>query len=270
MIGEFTSEALDATEAQVKPLIYVRAVAATITAYSMLGRWAEAEDLGMKALTVLQGSSDNSLISWVARTLVLPCNYKGNHDRAIEYAELAVQKATAPADKTLAEALRAWTWCRAGDPSRGLDVLASAVQMTRASRYVVAELAMLSCLNEGYVLAGEYNQARQTAEELLELSERSGARAYTGWAHSYLAEVALQTEPDKAGRHFEKAISIFQQSKAENELALAYSGMSRYHKQQGDTEQAREYLTKALEIFERLGTLIEPDKVREELAELPQ
>jgi hypothetical protein len=33
--------------------------------------------------------------------------------------------------------------------------------------------------------------------------------------------------------------------------------------------QAREYLTKALEIIERLGTLIEPDKVRKELAELP-
>jgi len=44
--------------------------------------------------------------------------------------------------------------------------------------------------------------------------------------------------------------------------------MGRYHKHQGDTAQAREYLTKALEIFERLGTLIEPDKVREELAEL--
>jgi hypothetical protein len=44
--------------------------------------------------------------------------------------------------------------------------------------------------------------------------------------------------------------------------------MGRYHKQQGNTEQASEYLTKALEIFERLGTLIEPDKVRKELAEL--
>jgi hypothetical protein len=32
--------------------------------------------------------------------------------------------------------------------------------------------------------------------------------------------------------------------------------------------QAREYLTKALEIFERLGTLIEPDKVKKELASL--
>jgi len=31
---------------------------------------------------------------------------------------------------------------------------------------------------------------------------------------------------------------------------------------------AREYLAKALEIFERLGTLIEPDKVRKELVEL--
>jgi hypothetical protein len=36
-----------------------------------------------------------------------------------------------------------------------------------------------------------------------------------------------------------------------------------------DCQKAREYLTKALEIFERLGTLIEPDKVRKELAELP-
>lgn len=40
-------------------------------------------------------------------------------------------------------------------------------------------------------------------------------------------------------------------------------------KQQGDIEQAREYLTKALQTFKRLGTLIEPEKVRKELAELP-
>ena len=30
----------------------------------------------------------------------------------------------------------------------------------------------------------------------------------------------------------------------------------------------REYLTRGLEILDRLGTLIEPDKVRQELAEL--
>jgi len=46
--------------------------------------------------------------------------------------------------------------------------------------------------------------------------------------------------------------------------------MGRLNKKQGEIARAREYLTKALEIFERLGTLIEPDKVREELTELPK
>ena len=35
-------------------------------------------------------------------------------------------------------------------------------------------------------------------------------------------------------------------------------------------QNAKEYFTKSLEIFERLGTLIEPDIVRKELAELPK
>jgi hypothetical protein len=46
--------------------------------------------------------------------------------------------------------------------------------------------------------------------------------------------------------------------------------MGRFYKQQGNVEEARKYLIDTLEIFERLGTLIEPDKVRKELAELPQ
>ena len=45
--------------------------------------------------------------------------------------------------------------------------------------------------------------------------------------------------------------------------------MGRYHKLQGECAEARRYLTQALEIFERLGTLMEPEKVRKELAELP-
>ena len=51
-------------------------------------------------------------------------------------------------------------------------------------------------------------------------------------------------------------------------MALAFAGYGRCHKLKGQNTQAQEYLTKALEIFERLGTLIEPDKVRKELAGL--
>ena len=105
--------------------------------------------------------------------------------------------------------------------------------------------------------------------EAIEMAQRYRARYYLGRSHRLLAEVGLKTDFQRSPHHFEKAISIFQEIKAENELALAYSGMGRLHKQQGNNEQAREYLTKALDILERLGTLLEPDKVKQELAALP-
>ena len=45
--------------------------------------------------------------------------------------------------------------------------------------------------------------------------------------------------------------------------------MGRLHKLRGEYAEARWHLTDALEIFERLGALIEPEKVRKELAEPP-
>ena len=96
------------------------------------------------------------------------------------------------------------------------------------------------------------------------------AQVEVGYAHLLLGEMSLETDPSQGAAHFDKSITVLQEIKAENALALAYAGYGRLYKQQGDTEQAREYFTKALSIFERLGTLIEPDKVRNELAELPQ
>jgi hypothetical protein len=59
-------------------------------------------------------------------------------------------------------------------------------------------------------------------------------------------------------------------TEAENFLAQAHAGYGRLQEQQGNKEKARKRLTDALKILERLGTLIEPDKVREELPELAQ
>ena len=85
-----------------------------------------------------------------------------------------------------------------------------------------------------------------------------------------MGEIALKVDPARAVSHFEKSIAVLKKINAANELALAYAGYGRLQKQQGQLAQARDYLMKALEIFERLGTLLEPDKVREILAELPE
>ena len=118
-------------------------------------------------------------------------------------------------------------------------------------------------LGGGYWLAGKDDKARQTLEEGLEMADRCGTRYYLGWAQRLLGEISMKAKPAQAVAHFEKSIAIFREIKAENELALAFAGYGRCHKLKGQITQAREYLTKALEIFESLGTLLEPDKVRE-------
>ena len=82
------------------------------------------------------------------------------------------------------------------------------------------------------------------------------------WGYRLQGELALKTNPKKAARHFEECIAIVKEIKAESELAHAYAGYGRYFGLRGNLAQAREYLTKALEIFERLGNLMEPGKVR--------
>jgi tetratricopeptide (TPR) repeat protein len=82
--------------------------------------------------------------------------------------------------------------------------------------------------------------------------------------------MSLRNEPFQATTHFQRSIAILEEIKAENELAMAYAGYGRLLKKQNEIARAREYLTKALEIFERLGTPIEPEKIRGILAELPE
>ena len=135
-------------------------------------------------------------------------------------------------------------------------------------RFMPSEIPHTCYLGEGYWLAGEHDKARQTLEKVLEITSRCGARYYSAFAQRLLGEIALKTNPAQAVAHFEKSIAIFSEIKAENELALAYAGYGRLHKQQGESVRAREYLNKALEILERLGTVTGPDKVKEDLAGL--
>jgi tetratricopeptide (TPR) repeat protein len=249
---------------------YVRGVCAASRAYVCLNRWDEAVQDAQEAFKVAEEFSDNSLIVFAAFNLSLAHTSKGDLARAIEYGELMFQKASTPADKAWAQRVLGWSLCRAGETNRGIELLTAALPIFQAGRWMPAVIPTSCTLGEGYWLAGEEEKARQTLEELLEIVARCGARYYLGWAERLLGEVALKTNPAQAAPHFEKSIAILQEIKAENELALAYAGYGRFHKQQGHLAEAQEYLTKALEIFERLGTLIEPDKVREALAELPE
>jgi len=265
-----TQEVLRKMDEKFNLVCYVRALVGASFAYAILGRWDQALEEAHRALKIAQKHSDNSLTSFATNPIVLTYLGKGEVNKAIEYAELGVKKASTLADKTWAQGWLASARCRTGELDRGIEDLLAFFQLVKARRVVATQLGFGAHLAEAYRMAGEYEQAKHTTYELMEIAHDCNALWHLGSAHFLLGEIALNTNPEEALSQFEQAISIFQEIKAENELALAYSGTGRFHKQQGNTEQAREYLTKALEIFERLGTLIEPDKVRGELAELPE
>jgi class 3 adenylate cyclase/tetratricopeptide (TPR) repeat protein len=246
--------------------LYVRGLSGIQQTYSYLGRWNEAVEEGKKALSTAENFSDNSLVSLAASHLSLTYTGKGDLHRAVEYGELAVQKAPTPGDKARSQRSLGWALCRAGEPKNGIELLMDAVlPLFRDMEFIAFKTPLMCYLGEGYWLAGKKEKAKQTLKECLEMAEQCGARYFVGFAHRVLGEIAIQTNLSQALLHLEKSITIFRKIKAENELALAYADCGRLHKKQAEITLAREYLTEALEIFERLGTLNEPDKVRKEL-----
>jgi len=249
---------------------YVRGLSAASRAYICLGRWNEAIKEGKNALSIAEEYSDKSQISFAAWTLSVAYSFKGDLPRAVEYGELAVQTAPPGGDKAWAQRYLGWALCRAGDLNRGIELLTAGLSISKASHWMPGIIPTICALGEAYWLSGDHDEAKRTLEEGLEITERCGARYYIGFAQRLLGEMALKNNPAQAALHFEKSIAVLREIEAENELALAYAGFGQYHRQKGLIAQAQEYLTNALEIFERLGTLIEPDKVREVLADLPE
>ena len=249
---------------------YVRGLTAASRANICLGRWEEAVEDAQKAVKVAEEYSDNSYAVLAIWTLSMAYTWKGDLDRAIEYGEQAFQRASAPADKAWAHRGLGWALCRAGEINRGIELLAPLVPIVRASGHIPTLIPTMCFLGAGYWLAGNDEKAGETLEEVMEMSQRCGARYYLGWTHRLLGERAMKNNPTQAAIHFDKSISVLQEIKAENELAQVYVSYGRLQKKQGKITQARKYLMKALEIFERLGTLLEPEKVKEILAELPE
>jgi tetratricopeptide (TPR) repeat protein len=247
---------------------YVYSLCGTNYAYMFLGQWDKAVEDGRRAIEAAEELSDNSMVSFAAIIMCATYNYKGDLNRSVEYGDLGLRMASTVANQVWAQGVLEFSRGKIEDPVKATAVVATVLSLIRASGHVWTEVLCTNFLGELYWLAGEYEKAHQYLRESLEVSERCGIRFFIARANRLLGEVALKTEPSQAAGHFEKSMAVCQEIKAENELALAYAGYGRLLRHQGRTSEAREYLTRSLEILDRLGTLIDPDKVRQELAEL--
>ena len=270
LVLNLKDDVLRMMEHQFNLLYHTYALSVASRAHACLGHWDKAVEDAEKALSVAEEFSDNSMISFVSWNLSIAYTCQGDLSRAIDCGKMSVEKAPTPVDKAWGQRSLGWACCRAGELNKGMELLTTVLPIFRSGRFINSEIPLMCFLGEGYWLSGEDEQATQSLEIGLEMAKRCGVRYYTGFAHRLLGEIAITTNPTKAVHHFEKSIAIFREIKAENEMALSYVCYGRIHKKQNKIAKAREYLMKALEIFERLCTLIEPDRVKEELAGLPE
>ncbi len=233
-----------------------------------LGRFERALEFGERELRIAEEFTDRSMISQALFILGWAYIYQGDWARALELLERSVRVAPTIADRTWAEGVLGIAHSRAGNADKAVEILARILQVYRVARYIPSE-PFTAYLGEAYWRAGEDEKARAVLEELLAILEPGGVRFWIGISHRVLGEIAAKTDPTRAAFHFDRGIGILAEIKAEPELALAYAAYGRFHTQQGNVVEARDYLTRALEIFERLGTLSEPDNVRRELVKLP-
>jgi tetratricopeptide (TPR) repeat protein len=264
------NEALQLLEQQFNLRWFVRTLCIVSFAYWLLGCWNKSIEEAKKALKAAEKFGDNSLVSFSAMTLAVACSQKGDVDQGIEYGMMAVEKAPTSGDKAFAEMALAYAYVREGKFEKPIEILNAMLQIYRAMRFIPEESGYGMVLGEAYFLAGEHEKAHQVLKRYIELAERHEIKCYTSYAYRILGEVVLETDADQAVKYFKKSIDISQEIKTENELALVYADYGRYYRQKGDIVQSREYLIKALEIFERLSTLIEPEKIRKELAEMSE
>jgi tetratricopeptide (TPR) repeat protein len=247
--------------------------AAASWACSLLGRFDEAVEQAQQELMLAEEYSDNSLVSFALWNMSIAYTYKGDLANAVEHAEIAVKKAPTLADKVWAQTQFGFASCRRAQTHEAAELLASLAPMYDATQFIPGQVFNTTYLVEAYWRAGDMDAAQLTVQKGLDISTRAGMKFYSGSMHRLMGKIILAKNPDQsgeplAGAHFEESFSLLSATKAENELALAYAGYGRFLKARRRLAEATDYLRHAMEIFDHLGTMVEPERVREQLAEL--
>lgn len=266
----FRDKTLNQIEKQFIPYEHVYAVLGASYSYANIGQWNESLKEANNGLKIAKKFSDNSLLAVAALHLSRTFIMKGDIDKAIEYGEMAVQKAPTPGDQTWAQSVLAWAWSLSGELNKAIDFWDGIVPLMKAVRYLPGTVQTMVLLAQSLLLAGNLDKAKKTIEECIELAESCGMKLYLGRSHCLLAEIILKINPKQAVSHLKKSVAILQEIKAAPFLARAYAVYGRYYNNQGQIRHAKEYLTKALSIFEQLGDLTKPEKIRKEIADLPK
>lgn len=273
---EWGDRALAALEQTPSEVEFIWSVCGKSWAYHWQGHWELAVSEIHRALPVAETTSHLQFGAFVLWTLAASLIDQGRFEEGLEYALRALEKGPTPEGRLIAQTYVGWAHARAGRHDQALALLQPLVRGYRTGGFLFRELLVRLYIAESLLLRGEPAEAGTMLDGVLELAQGGEMKGIVVRASRLLGEIASHLAPTpevawgEAAGYFEKGIALARQIGTENTLAQCCFGYGRLHARCGHVGQARACFTEALEIFERLGTLMEPDQVRATLARLPK
>jgi tetratricopeptide (TPR) repeat protein len=258
--------ALDKLSRRFHPIWFQYTRAGAALGYAMAGQWQRA--LSEVELAVAEGQErgEPGLVSFNAAFAAFACLEQRDWDRAAEHAQFALQEAPTVYFEGIAQMFLASLSCSTGKLEQGVPILEAIASMAEASEHHLVWMLAAPGLADAYAASGRAEDARAALEPVLGWAERAGAGYFTARSHRSMAAIDAASGSETAALdHLNRAIEVAERTGSENELALALADRGRLLP--GTTGRCD--LERALAIFDRLGTFVEPERIRAELAATP-
>ncbi len=233
-----------------------------------MGEWARALEYCRRARDHGQAANDLRLkvVGWWRTGAVHVA--RGDVDAGLRCYEEALALSPIPFDAAMIRAGQGHAMIKAGQVAAGLAQLEEAIAWFERANLPYTRLSWLWPLAEGYLKQADRSRARAIAEEVLATSRGLGYRHFEALAERVLGESLAVEDPPAAASHLDMATRIFEDLGASNHVAKALVVRAELCRAAGDRMGAQALLERALAIFESLGTLDEPPRVRATLVAL--
>jgi tetratricopeptide (TPR) repeat protein len=239
----------------------------SLTAIPM-GDWPRSRDYCRRALAYGQEVNDRRLLVvgwWRSGWTEIQ---RGAAEEGIECCQRALALSPGPFDAAMARAAMGYGLVKLGKIDDGIAMLADAVDWFERSKLTFTRAWYAIWLADSHLRNDDAASARRLAEEVLAKSRDAGYRYFEGLAERLLGTARLADDRTAASHHLQVALEIVDEAGVRNDVAKVLVAQAELRRAEHDAASARKLLERALTIFEELGTIDEPARVRATLAQL--
>jgi class 3 adenylate cyclase/tetratricopeptide (TPR) repeat protein len=236
--------------------------------YWMMGEWDKSIGCMQKLVEISEEVTDVNLMSLAYWSIALPFLDKGELEVGIGYCKKCLDISPAPLFSVFGVGFLGYGYYKKGDLEKGIEHLEKAIQQSKKFGLGHEEALFSVYLADAYLSYSNKDKALERIKSALEICKQSGFRYWEGMAYRVLGEVYDGTDVNTAENYIKDSIRVLKKVGAKNELAKSYFSLGKLYREKGEKAKAKKYVTQALNIFEKLDTLLEPEKAGMILNEL--